>query len=121
MPAVFDHRDVDVDDVAIAQFLAIRGDAVANHFVHRRADRFRKAFVVKRCGDRFLHVNDMIVANAVNFAGRHAYFDLRSDHLENLRGETARFAHGINLSVGFGYHGAHQRLSAVMDPQGARV
>ena len=81
MPAVFDHRDVDVDDVAVAQFLVIRGNAVANYFVHRRADRFGEAFVVERCRDRFLHVNDVIVANAVNFSGRHTHFDLRPDHL----------------------------------------
>jgi hypothetical protein len=63
----------------------------------------------------------VIVTNAVDFTGRHTYLDLRPDHLEDLRSETARFAHGVDLSVGFGYHGAHQQLPAVMDPEGARV
>ena len=94
---------------------------MTNHLVHRRADRFGEAFIVKRCGDRFLHANDVIVTNAVNFAGRHTHFDSRLDHLEDLCSETARLAHGVDLSVGFGFNGAHQRLPVVMGPEGARV
>ena len=94
---------------------------MANHLVHRRADRFGEALVVERRGDRFLYVNDVIVADAVYFTGRHTHFDSRADHLEDLCRETARFAHGVNLSVGFGYHGAHQRLPALLDAEGARV
>ena len=94
---------------------------MANHLVYRRADRFGEAFIVERRRDRFLHVNDVIVTNAVNFAGRHTHFDLRPDHFKDLCSETARFAHGVNFSVGFGCNSAHQRLPVVLDPEGARV
>jgi hypothetical protein len=44
MPAVDDDRDVDVDDVAFLQRLRAR-NAVADHMVHRGADRVAIALV----------------------------------------------------------------------------
>src|SRR5690606_40605472 len=46
--AVLDHGDVDIEDVAILQWLVIR-DAMADHVVDRSADGFGKALVVERC------------------------------------------------------------------------
>ena len=46
VPAVQDHRDVDIQDVAVQQFFA--GDAVADDMVDRGADRFRIAAIVER-------------------------------------------------------------------------
>jgi hypothetical protein len=68
-----------------------------------------------------LHVHDVIVTNAVNFTGRHTHFDLRPNHFEHLGSQPTCFAHGVDLSVGFGYDGAHQLLPVVLDPERARV
>ena len=51
---VLDHGDIDIDDIAVFQFLGVRGDAVADHIVDRGADRAREAVVVQRGGDRLL-------------------------------------------------------------------
>ena len=42
VPAVLDHGDVDVDDVAVLQDLGLAGDAVADDVVDRGADGVRE-------------------------------------------------------------------------------
>ena len=81
MPAVFYHGDVDVDDIAAFQPLRVRGNAMANDFVDRGADRLWEPFVVERGRDGFLHVDDVVMADAINLARCHAHLDAGCNHV----------------------------------------
>ena len=54
---------------------------MANDFVDRGADRLREPFVVKRGRDSFLHVDDMVMADAINLARCHAHLDAGCNHV----------------------------------------
>ena len=92
MVAVLDDGDVDVDDVAALEFFRPR-DAVADGVVDRGADRLGEALVVEGGGDHALHVDHIIVADAVQFLGGDARNDERGDHLQHLGGEPSGHAH----------------------------
>ncbi len=49
MPSIDDQGHVDIDDIALAQFL-ISGDSVANHMVHRGAGCARESSIKERSG-----------------------------------------------------------------------
>ena len=59
--AVDDHRDVNVEDVAVLQFFVAR-NAVANDVIHRRANRLRERVVLRAVTyvdrDTLLRIND---------------------------------------------------------------
>ncbi len=61
---VLDHGDIDIDDIAVFQFVGVRGDAVADHVVDRGADGAREAVVVQRGRDGLLGVGNVVVADA---------------------------------------------------------
>ncbi|MNG01284.1 hypothetical protein D3C84_842560 [compost metagenome] len=96
MVAVLDHRHVDVEDVAILERLVI-GDAMADHVVDRGADRLGEALVVERRGNGLLHVDDVVVADTVQFLGGHAGFDMLADHLQHFGGQAAGNAHLLDF------------------------
>ena len=52
--------------------------------------------------DGFLHVNDVIVTDAIKFSRRHADFNLRANHVQYLGGESACLAHTLDFGVGLG-------------------
>src|ERR1044072_878550 len=54
MPAIFDDRDVDVDDVALFQALVRARNAVTDDVIDGSADRLGKAAVVERGRDCLL-------------------------------------------------------------------
>ena len=97
--AILDHRDVDVDDVAVLQ-PPIARDAVADHVVDRRADGLRKAAVVEWGGDRLLLLHDVPVADGVELSGGHPRGHVRLDHLQHLRGEPSGDAHPVDFFGG---------------------
>jgi hypothetical protein len=103
MPAVLDDRNVDIDDVALLQSL-VAGNAVTDDMIDRGADGFRKAAVVERCGNRLLHIDDVVVAAIVQFVGRHAGHDVGRDHIQHIRRETAGHSHLLLLGRGFDRH-----------------
>ncbi len=113
VPAILDHGDIDVDDVAVLEDLGVTGDAVADHVVDRRADRLGEAAVADIGRRRLLHVDDVVVADAVQLFGRHARLDVGSDDVEHLAGQTAGDAHQFDFLGGFQIHahGAHYRRS----------
>ena len=91
VPAVEDHRDVDVHDVALGEHLVAR-DAVADHVVDRGADRFREAAVVQRRRHRAA-LDDEVVAERVQRAGGHPGDDMRGHEVEHLGREPSGAAH----------------------------
>ena len=52
-------------------------------------------------GDGVLLVGDVIVADAIQFAGRDTGFDVRGDHLQHLGGQSAGDAHFFDFFRGF--------------------
>ncbi|MNZ45711.1 hypothetical protein D3C78_633720 [compost metagenome] len=89
VPAVLDHGDVDVDDVAIAQCLG-RRNAVADHVIDRRTHGFREAVIPHIAGYGFLHVDDVVVTQAVEFIGGNPGLDVGGNHRQHLGGQLAR-------------------------------
>src|SRR5690606_37629325 len=106
VPAVLDHGDVDVEDVAVLQHLALAGDAVADDVVDRGADGGRErdaagAAAVADVGrDRLLHVHDVVVADAVQLGGGHAGLHVRGDDLQDFGGQPPGHPHLLQLGRG---------------------
>ncbi len=97
MPAVLDHGDVDVDDVAGTKLL-VAGDSVADDVVDRRADRRRvravaRRRIVERRRHDVLDVDLVVVRDPVELAGGHAGDHLGCEIVEKLGREAARNAH----------------------------
>ena len=100
MPAVFDHGDVHVDDIALFQGLVI-GNAMADLVVDGGADRLGVGLVastrvVQRGGNGLLHVHDVVVGQFVDFVGGDAGFDKRRQIVQNFGGQPASQAHACN-------------------------
>src|SRR5439155_6984407 len=108
VPAVEDHRYVDIEDVALHQPPLAR-DAVADDVVDRGTDRFREAAIVERRRDRIV-TDDEAVAQGVEFVGGDPRTDMRGDEVERLGGEDAGLPHSL------------ERLRSVdLDPAVARL
>src|SRR5690606_34135990 len=100
VPAVLDHGDIDVDDVAILEDLARTGDAVADDIVHRGADRGREAAVAHVGRDRVLDLDDVVVADPVQLGRGHAGLHVRGHDLEHFGGQAAGDAHLLQVGGG---------------------
>ncbi|MNP65256.1 hypothetical protein D3C76_1608330 [compost metagenome] len=70
---------------------------MADHMVDRGADRLGEALVVEGRGNGLLHVDDVVVADAVQFLGGHAGFDMLADHLQHFGGQAAGNAHLLDF------------------------
>ncbi|VXA81772.1 conserved hypothetical protein [Aeromonas veronii] len=103
---ILDNGDIQVDDVAIAQLLVVR-DAVTDHIVHRGADGFGEAVVVERSWNRLLYVDNIVVAEGVQFVSGDASFDMGRNHDQHIGGQLAGNAHLFNLfrCLDFNGHG----------------
>ncbi|MNT27111.1 hypothetical protein D3C72_1627270 [compost metagenome] len=97
---VLDDGDVDVQGVAILQRFLVR-DPVADHVVDRGADGLGEALVVERGRDGLLLVDDVVVANAVEFFGSDARFDMFGNHFQHIGGQFAGDAHFCDVLGGF--------------------
>ena len=93
MPAVDNRRDVDIDDVAVPEWL-IGGDAVTHDVIDARATAMRIAAIAKRCWnassgeDHFAHF-------VVDCARGDIRLDKIDQSIENLSRESACFAHTL--------------------------
>ena len=96
MEAVLDDRDVDIQGVAPLQHLVTR-DAVAHDMVDGCADGLRKAPVVEGRRNGLLHVDDVIVADAVQLGSGDAGLNMRPDHLQHFSCEPAGNAHFLDF------------------------
>jgi hypothetical protein len=93
VPAVLDHGDVDVDDVAVLEDVLLARDAVADHAVHRGAQGFRETVVADVGRRRLLHLADVFVAAPVELLGGDAGRHVFGNHLQHLGGQAAGDAH----------------------------
>ena len=101
MVAVLDRRHVDVQDVAVLEY-AVTGHAVADLVVDRGADRFRirpvaGRRVVEGRRDAALNIDRIVVAETVDFVGRHAGLDEGFDVVEDFGGQAAGDAHLLDF------------------------
>ena len=121
VPAVLDDGDVDIKDVALFEHLFLVGNPVADHIIHRCAYRLREAPVAQAGGDGVLLVDDVVVADAVQFLGGDPGLDVLADHFQNFGGQAARFAHFRDVFRGF-YGDVHvdQRNSSVFSVLGGK-
>ena len=101
---VLDDSDVDIDDITVFQLL-VAGYTVAHLVVDRGADRFREAVVIQRCRNRFLHINDIVVANTVELIRGHTGLDVRTDHLQDFAGKTPGDTHFFDFRSSFYKYG----------------
>ncbi len=79
----------------------VAGDAVAHHVVDRGADRLGEALVVERRGDGLLHVDDIVMADAVQLFGGDAGLDVFGNHFQDFGGQFAGDAHFCDVFGGF--------------------
>ena len=100
VPAILDHGDIDVDDVAVLEDFSRARDAVADDVVDRRAHSLGKALVADVRRHRFLHIDDVIVGDRIDFFGRGAGLDVRHEQFQHLGGEAAGDAHLLDFSGG---------------------
>ena len=98
MPAVQDHGDVDVKDVAVLQFPLAR-NAMAHDMIDRGADRLRIAAVVERRRHGVVR-DDELVAQRVERAGGDARPHMLGDHVQRFGGQTAGGTHPDEILPG---------------------
>ena len=111
-------RDVAVDDVAVEQ-RAVVGDAVADHFVDRGAQRLRESLVVQRA--RVAAARDArLVADAVELVGRHADLHRVGELEQDLAPGAARGAHAVGELVGRHRGNERRRVGRVRRPRDRR-
>ena len=61
--------------------------------INRGTDGFREALVIQRGGDRILFVDDIVMAQSIEFIRCNTGFYVRPYHLQDLAGQTAGNAH----------------------------
>ena len=94
--SVLDDGDVHIDDIAVLQaFLA--GDAVTDLMVHRCANRLREAEVVQWSRDCLLHVDDVVMAQGIEFRGRDPGLYARVRQVEYLCRQTTCDSHLLDV------------------------
>ena len=97
VPTVLDHRDVDVDDVALLERLVIRY-AVADLVVDRGADRLgigdvSASPVVQRRWDRLLHLGDVGMREPVDLVGADPGVHMRDKVVQHFGRQPAGGTH----------------------------
>src|SRR5882724_13192757 len=98
-----DNGDVNVDDVASLEPFVIRYP-VTHHVVHGRANGLGKTAVIQVCGNRSLHIDDVVVADAIEFLSSDAGYDVLADHVEHFCCQASGHAHFFLLFGGLYGH-----------------
>src|SRR5690606_19212613 len=91
VPAIHDQRQVDIDDVPLAQRPFV-WNAVADHMIDRSAYRVAVA-LVEYGGRNCAMIAGEFIGHAVDCRGRYARLDKRGDLVKRPRGQRARTAH----------------------------
>ncbi len=105
--AVFDHRDVNVNDITAFEQFVVAGDAVTDHLVDGDAGGPGKAgaagsgAVIEWCRDRLLNIDDVVMTPLIELTGGDAGLHKRLNHFQNVGGKTARDAHLCHVFGGF--------------------
>jgi hypothetical protein len=85
---LFDHRDIDVEDVPALEAALVR-NAVTDHMIHRGADGLRKAAIADIGRNRLLHIHDVIVTELVELIGADPRRYVVADHVQHVRRQGA--------------------------------
>src|SRR5690606_23678591 len=93
VPTVLDDGHVDIDDVPVLQHLGFAGNAVADDVVDRGAHGLGKAAVTHVGRNRALHIDDVVMADAVQLFGGDTGLDVRGNDVEHLSRQAASDAH----------------------------
>lgn len=93
MKPLLDDSDVNIDDVAGFQDFPVTRNTMTDHMVDGGAYRFGKTVVVERRRNGSLVVNDVIMAQSVQFAGADSGLYMGSDHLQHFSGQSAGNTH----------------------------
>src|ERR1700682_519119 len=104
MKTILDYCDVDIHDIACLEYL-VPGNAMTDNMIDRRANRcgirpVTRRSVVQRRRYHVLHVDLVIVRDAVELAGGDACSNMRREKIEQLRRETSCAVHFCNLILG---------------------
>ena len=91
---------------------------MANHVVNRGANGFREALVIQGCRYGIKLIDDVIVANSVEFTGRDAGLYFRRDHFQNLGGELAIKTANVGFAAYFEEIG---RVGLIEDNKGKTI
>src|SRR5690606_10189153 len=113
VPAILDDGDVDIDDVAVLEGFLVRRNAVADNFVDRGANRLGEAVVIQRRRNHLLHVDHVVVADAIEFAGGDPGYNVGFYHLQHFGGETAGHAQFVDFLGGFYGYGHERQLPLI--------
>ena len=100
MVAVFDHGDIDIDNITILKHF-IRWNAVADYVVNGGADGLWEAVIIEWRGHSVLHIDDIVMADLIQFVGGHAGFDVFTNHGQYFTGQFAGESHFFNFFSGF--------------------
>ena len=95
VPAVDDHGDVDIDDVAVAQRLVVR-NAVADDVVDRGAERVAIAAIAE-AGRNAAMRGGVVEGQLVEIFGGDAGLHLGNEQVEHLGGQPAGAAHALEV------------------------
>ncbi len=104
MPTINNDGDVNIDDVAFAEFFLVR-NTMAYNMINRCAGCFWErdttiaAAVIQRCGDGVVF-KCIFMAQTVEFFGCDAGHDMRCDHIQRFSGKLASFAHAFKTCFG---------------------
>ena len=107
IPAIQNDRDIDVQNVAVADCLLAR-NAVADNMVKRNAGGLRESLVIQRCRYGAMGL-DEVVANPVKVTGGRASHNMRGDHVKHTGGKPAGSPHSGKTALIMNNHrfGAH--------------
>ena len=110
MKTVFNHRDVNIENIAVFQHFVAR-NTVTNHMVDGNAGGFgkRRAAIAETGGLHAMLLAHVIVAEAIQFAGGNAGGDVRANHVQYISGDSAGSAHGNQVGSGFQDNGHMRR------------
>ena len=95
MPAVQDHGDVDIDDVAVAQRLVV-GNAVADDMIDGGADGVAIAAIAQAGGNGAMG-DDVVIGHLVQLGGGDARLHQRHQQVQHLGGQAAGPAHALEI------------------------
>ena len=93
MKPFLDDSDVNIDDVAGLQDFPVTRNTMTDHMINGGAYRFGKSVVVERRRNGSLVVNDVIMAQSVQFAGADSGLHIGPDHLQHLSSQSAGNTH----------------------------
>src|SRR3989338_6493808 len=92
MIAVFYNGDIKIHNITGFE-LSIAWNTVTNLLINGSANAFWKSFIIKWCWNGFLDISYIVMAELIECLSSYPCFDMRVDHVEHFRGQTAGYSH----------------------------